>query len=211
MTCTLIVDPELPSNTKDKAVVRRDGLLHTFLSRLSQSWPVTSVMRALNGFWWLLGLSPLKILPSPMFSPPRQHLAVRKRLSRITRLVLAILPHRVQGALGFPVCTSIGCSVSPEVSSSPTKPCGKGCKRKYDTDDDDDDDDDEHQSWVEVLNQELAEEDCKTDPDYEPSTMEETDSEEYHTHNDTESSLEIEQYGNHLRIKELTKDIPAEA
>lgn len=48
---------------------------------------------------------------------------------------------------------------------SPTKPCGKGSKRKQD--DLDEDEEVEQQSWVEALTQELAEEDHVADPDYE--------------------------------------------
>lgn len=52
-----------------------------------------------------------------------------------------------------------------EVRCSPTKPCGKGSKRKQD--DLDEEEEVEQQSWVEALNQELAEEDHVADPDYE--------------------------------------------
>lgn len=52
-----------------------------------------------------------------------------------------------------------------EVRCSPTKPCGKGSKRKQD--DLDEEEEVEQQSWVEALNQELAEEDHAADPDYE--------------------------------------------
>lgn len=48
---------------------------------------------------------------------------------------------------------------------SPTKPCGKGSKRKQD--DLDEEEEAEQQSWVEALNQEIAEEDHALDPDYE--------------------------------------------
>ena len=56
---------------------------------------------------------------------------------------------------------------STEIRVSPTKPCGKGSKRKQD-DLDKDDEEEEHQTWVEALSQELAEdEDPEEDPDYE--------------------------------------------
>lgn len=177
-------------------------------------------MRALRGLWWLFGFSaPVKAISPPPEekggSPKeRQCRTVRKRLRRATRLLLAILPRRIQSALGYPVCTSIGCAVSPgafsinvvpvnpcardlmmsccvqgaepsaesqwprcnfddaafsllflEVRCSPTKPCGKGSKRKQD--DLDEEDEAEQQSWVEALTQELAEEDHGADPDYE--------------------------------------------
>jgi len=51
------------------------------------------------------------------------------------------------------------------VSCSPTKPCGKGSKRKQD--DLDEEEEVDQQSWVEALTQELAEEDHVVDPDYE--------------------------------------------
>lgn len=55
------------------------------------------------------------------------------------------------------------------MQSSPTKPCGKGSKRKQDDVDDEEDEEGEQQSWVEALNQELADEDAHDpeDPDYE--------------------------------------------
>lgn len=110
--------------------------------------------------------------------------------------------------------------VLTEVSVSPTKPCGKGSKRKQDELDDDDEDEDEeeeHQTWVEALTQELADDDGpEEDPDYEvgaergpvpggvyvlvdavlrlipfqPSSVE-TASEEYCSHNNTESDIEV--------------------
>lgn len=46
-------------------------------------------------------------------SPARQSLAGRKRLRRVTRLLLSILPRWVQGALGYPVYSSIGRTLSP--------------------------------------------------------------------------------------------------
>lgn len=46
-------------------------------------------------------------------SPGRHNLAGRKRLHRVTRLLLAILPQWVQSALGYPVSSSIGRSLSP--------------------------------------------------------------------------------------------------
>ncbi|CAM4656158.1 unnamed protein product [Leuciscus chuanchicus] len=171
-----------------------------------------TVMRALRGFWWLFGFStPVKAI-SPAGeekggSPKeRQWRTVRKRLHRVTRLLLTILPRRVQRALGYPVCTSIGCAVSPEVRCSPTKPCGKGSKRKQD--DLDEEEWVDQQSWVEALTQELGEEDHVVDPDYEPSGVE-TDSEEYRSHNDTESDLEIEK--GVVVIKDLETVIPPEA
>ncbi|KAL1251285.1 hypothetical protein QQF64_019081 [Cirrhinus molitorella] len=195
-----------------KAVAKRGGVVSAIFCRISQFWPVRFTMRALRGVWWLFGFStPVKAV-SPAReeksgSPKeRQCRTVRKRLHRATRLLLAILPRRIQSALGYPVCTSIGCAVSPEVRCSPTKPCGKGSKRKQD--DLDEEEEVEQQSWVEALNQELAEEDHAADPDYEPSAVE-TDSEEYRSHNDTESDLEIEK--GVVVIKDLETVVPPEA
>lgn len=56
---------------------------------------------------------------------------------------------------------------STEVRVSPTKPCGKGSKRKQDELDEDDEEEGDHQTWVEALTQELAEEGPEEDPDYE--------------------------------------------
>ncbi|KAG9350577.1 hypothetical protein JZ751_024466 [Albula glossodonta] len=199
-TCSYTIDPENAGNTEDKAVVKRDGVLTAVLCQLSQFWPVKFVMRSLRGLWWLLGFSPQEKGPSEpdteSDSPTaRQCRAGKKRLRRVTRIVLALLPRRLQSALGYPVCTSIGCSVSPEIRCSPTKPSGKGSKRKQDDVDEEDDDDVEEgvqQSWVEALTQELVDEDSQADPDYEPSSVGETDSEEYRTNNDTESDIEVQ-------------------
>lgn len=66
-----------------------------------------------------------------------------------------------------------------EIRESPTKPSGKGSKRKQDqldeedyVEEDDDDDEAEEEkdpkSWVEVLSQEMnSEDDEEADPDYE--------------------------------------------
>ncbi|XDV22352.1 hypothetical protein PO909_027259 [Leuciscus waleckii] len=210
--CNYTVESENTEGQEKKAVSKRGGVVSAVLCRISQSWPVSLTMRALRGFWWLFGFStPVKAI-SPAGeekggSPKeRQWRTVRKRLHRVTRLLLTILPRRVQRALGYPVCTSIGCAVSPEVRCSPTKPCGKGSKRKQD--DLDEEEWVDQQSWVEALSQELAEEDHVVDPDYEPSGVE-TDSEEYRSHNDTESDLEIEK--GVVVIKDLETVIPPEA
>lgn len=56
---------------------------------------------------------------------------------------------------------------------SPTKPCGKGSKRKQDElDEDDYEEDEERQTWVEALTQELADDDGpEEDPDYEVGAL----------------------------------------
>ncbi|KAB5559449.1 hypothetical protein PHYPO_G00029250 [Pangasianodon hypophthalmus] len=193
--CSYTVEPGSSEGQKCKAVVKRDGVIASVFCRISQFWPVRLVVHGFQALWWFFGFSSPGKAPSPPFeedksSPSaRQCRSGRKRLGRATRFLLAILPRQLQGALGYPVCTSIGCSVSPEVRCSPTKPCGKGSKRKQD--DMDEDEELEQQSWVEALTQELTDEDQSADPDYEPSAAE-TDSEEYRTHNDTESDIEVE-------------------
>ncbi|KAM9461585.1 oogenesis-related [Clarias gariepinus] len=187
--CSHTVEADSSEGQKGKAVVKREGVLASVFCRISQFWPIRLVVHGFRAVWWFFGFSN----PSEKQSSPsaRQCRSGRKRLGRPTRLLLAILPRQLQSALGYPVCTSIGCSVSPDVRCSPTKPCGKGSKRKQDDMDEDDDDELEQQSWVEALNQELNDEDPSADPDYEPSAVE-TDSEEYRTHNDTESDIEVE-------------------
>ncbi|XP_067086809.1 oogenesis-related [Osmerus mordax] len=197
MTSESSVNIEQKGDTSIQEVsAKRGGVVRTTFCRLSQFWPISLMMRTLRGFWRLFGFSTSeeKAVIGPVGEEvdhsPRQCLSVRKRLSRFTRLLLAILPRRVQGALGYPVCTSIGCSLSPELRVSPTKPCGKGSKRKQD--DLEEDDEQEPVTWATWVNQELAEEeDSAVDPDYEVS-LGETDSEEYCSQNDTECELELQ-------------------
>ncbi|XP_072245825.1 oogenesis-related [Leuresthes tenuis] len=169
-------------------------------------WPFNIVVRAYRGFWLVLGFREPKerVVPCPAVSSPARHsLTGRKRLHRMTRLLLSILPRWVQRALGYPVSSSIGLSLSPEIRVSPTKPCGKGSKRKQD-DLDKDDEEEEHQTWVEALSQELAEDEGpEEDPDYEPSSVE-TESEEYASHNNTESDLEVP--GKGIVIEDVNTD-----
>ncbi|XP_031582669.1 oogenesis-related isoform X2 [Oreochromis aureus] len=168
-------------NTEDR-VVRRDGVLPSLL----------------RGLFWPFGIVPKEnVLVNPTVSSPgRQSLTGRKRLSRVTRLLLSVLPRWMQSALGYPVSSRIGLALSPEIRVSPAKPCGKGSKRKQDdVEEEDDDVEEEQQTWVEALSQELADDDGpEVDPDYEPTSVE-TESEEYRSHNDTESDLEVSEKG----------------
>ncbi|XP_060796682.1 oogenesis-related [Neoarius graeffei] len=205
MTSQCSVELGSSESKESKAVLKReDGGLASFFCRISQFWPVRLVVHGFQAFWWFFGFSSPGRAPSPPSEEDKSsHQARpcrsgRKRLGRTTRLLLSILPRQLQSALGYPVCTSIGCSVSPEVRCSPTKPCGKGSKRKQD--DLDEDEELEQQSWVEALSQELTDEDQSADPDYEPSTVE-SNSEEYQTHNSTESDIEVEKGG--VVIKDL--------
>ncbi|XP_047443613.1 oogenesis-related [Mugil cephalus] len=209
MSCEIrrdVVEQEQSENTEDR-VVRRDGVLRSVLRGLF--WPFGIVVRAYRRFWWVLGFRQPQetVRVSPAVSSPARHsLTGRKRLHRVTRLLLSILPRRVQGALGYPVSSSIGRTLSPEIRVSPTKPCGKGSKRKQD--DLDEDEEEEHQTWVEALSQELADEGPEEDPDYEPSTIE-TESEEYRSHNNTESDIEVP--GKGIVIEDVNTDFDRSA
>ncbi|XP_076581999.1 oogenesis-related [Chaetodon auriga] len=188
------LEQEPDENTED-TVVRRHGAFRSVLRGLF--WPFGIVVRAFRGVGWVLGFRQPQekaLHGSEVSSPARQSLAGRKRLGRITRLLLSVLPRWAQGILGYPVSSNIGRSLSPEIRVSPTKPCGKGSKRKQD--ELDEDEEEEHQTWVEALTQELADDDDgpEEDPDYEPSTVE-TESEEYRSHNNTESDIEIQEKG----------------
>ncbi|XP_034738379.1 oogenesis-related isoform X2 [Etheostoma cragini] len=198
MACEICREIELEQaeNTEDR-VVKRGSVFRPVLRGLL--WPFGIVVRTYRGFWWLLGFrQPLEItvvspaVCSPAVSSPVRHsLAGRKRLHRLTRLLLSILPRWVQSAMGYPVSSSIGRSLSPEIRVSPTKPCGKGSKRKQD--ELDEEEEEESQTWVEALSQELADDDSpEQDPDYEPTTVD-TESEEYCSHNDTESDFDVEE------------------
>ncbi|XP_039620548.1 oogenesis-related [Polypterus senegalus] len=198
------------SNTNDRADickekdVKKKGVIHLVLNRLSQFGPFRFMTRVLRALSWLAGLSSTVDELGPEYSPTfvRQYRSGRKRLHRVTRLLLSFMPYRLQSALGYPVPSSIGkVPISEEIRCSPTKLSGKGNKRKQD-----DLDEEEHQSWVEALNEELGDEDCLDDPTYEPSTQEETDSEENRTHNETESDIEVENKDGMIMIKEYSQE-----
>ncbi|XP_034556160.1 oogenesis-related [Notolabrus celidotus] len=190
-TSTDTVEQEQAQNTEDR-VVRRDGVFRSVVRGLF--WPFGIVVHAYRGFWWVLGFrqpqeKPRLVPLSPV--PAARALPAGSGSTGVTRLLLSILPRWVQSALGYPVSSNIGRSLSPEIRVSPTKPCGKGSKRKQDELDEDEDDED-HPTWVEALTQELADDDVpEEDPDYEPSTVE-TESEEYCSQNNTESDIEVQ-------------------
>ncbi|XP_014830450.1 PREDICTED: uncharacterized protein LOC106910625 isoform X1 [Poecilia mexicana] len=184
-----------PENSEGK-VVRRDGVFRSVVRGLL--WPFSIVARVFRGIVWAPQLKSLSC--SVASSPARHSLTGHKRLSRFTRLLLRILPCWAQAALGYPVSRSIGRSLSPDVSVSPTKPFGKGSKRKID---ELDDDYDEEPSWVIALSKELPDDDYSNDPDYE-TTTEETDSEEFAS-DDTESNLDIS--GRSVVIEDVNTDV----
>ncbi|XP_010775566.1 oogenesis-related [Notothenia coriiceps] len=198
MTCeirTESVELEQVENslTEEDSVVRSGGVFRSILRGLL--WPFGIVVYTYRGFWWVLGYRQPQekaVLSPSALSPGRHSLSGRKRLHRVTRLLLSVLPRCVQSKLGYPVSSSIGLSLSPEIRVSPTKPCGKGSKRKQAELDEDEEEEEESRTWVEALNQVLADDEGpEVDPDYEPSSIE-TESEEYCSHNDTESEFEMQ-------------------
>ncbi|CAL8349197.1 oogenesis-related isoform X2 [Gadus morhua] len=182
-------------------VVKRSGVFTGVLYYVSRFWPFSIMIRAYRGFWYMFGFRPkstpeVPILGSTPARPSRQGL---KRLRRITRIIMVVLPHRMQSALGYPVPANVGCSLSPEMRISPTKPCGKGNKRKQDELDEDEDEDEEgdeqeQPTWVEAFANELAtDEGSEEDPDYEPSAVE-TESDEYCSRNESDTE-EVDKQG----------------
>ncbi|KAI4829507.1 hypothetical protein KUCAC02_023547 [Chaenocephalus aceratus] len=213
MTCeirTETVELEQVENslTEEDSVVRSGGVFRSVLRGLL--WPFGIVVYTYRGFLWVLGYRQPQekaVLSPSVLSPGRQSLSGRKRLHRVTRLLLSVLPRWVQSKLGYPVSSSIGLSLSPEIRVSPTKPCGKGSKRKQ-AELDEDEDEEESQTWVEALNQELVDdEDLEVDPDYEPSSID-TESEEYCSHNDTDmSESDIEMQGKAVLIEDVNTGV----
>ncbi|XP_008405342.1 oogenesis-related [Poecilia reticulata] len=197
MSCEASGDAVAQPEDSEGKVVRRDGVFRSVGRGLL--WPFRIVGRVFRGIVWALQLKSLSC--SVASSPARHSLTGHKRLSRFTRLLLRIMPCWAQAALGYPVSRSIGRSLSPEVGVSPTKPFGKGSKRKIDELDDDDDE----SSWVIALSKELPDDDdYSNDPDYE-NTTEETDSEEFASDN-TESTFDIS--GSSVVIEDV--DVPSE-
>ncbi|XP_042333779.1 uncharacterized protein LOC121936064 isoform X2 [Sceloporus undulatus] len=134
-------------------------------------------------------------LKRPVCSPARPVQHAKKRLGIIARLILALLPRRLERELSYSD-TNGGSCIPKETLNMSVNPSGKGSKRKQD--------DvllEEHQCWVETLLQELPEEDDPEDSTYEP-TKSETDSEEYKSHNSTETDLEFEEKNGMLMLKE---------
>ncbi|KAK5931033.1 hypothetical protein CgunFtcFv8_027219 [Champsocephalus gunnari] len=197
------------SLTEEDSVVRSGGVFRSVLRGLL--WPFGIVVYTYRGFLWVLGYrhpQEKAVLSPSVLSPGRQSLSGRKRLHRVTRLLLSVLPRWVQSKLGYPVSSSIGLSLSPEIRVSPTKPCGKGSKRKQ-AELDEDEEEEESQTWVEALNQELVDdEDLEVDPDYEPSSID-TESEEYCSHNDTESDIEMQ--GKEVLIEDVNTGVELSA
>ncbi|KAJ7418666.1 hypothetical protein BTVI_28035 [Pitangus sulphuratus] len=130
----------------------------------------------------------------PTQSPPRPGRLARKRRGRLERLLLSVVPTSIQNILGY-LPADWGQGNQPrEILEALINPFNKASKRKRD-----DVALEEQESWFVVLERDLPEDDSE-DLTYEPSD-EESDSEEYKSHNDTEAELE-EQDGITVLLKE---------
>ncbi|XP_058018551.1 uncharacterized protein LOC131187850 [Ahaetulla prasina] len=153
--------------------------------------PLRFLLQWLNrGCSWLRCLFIVK----PRDSNKRQPAV--KRLGTVAQILFAIIPVRLQLALGFlhSMCQSIEIE---ETLKLPAAPSMRGSKRKKE----DDDVLDEPQCWIETILKDLPDNDDSEDPTYEP-TKSETDSEEYKSENDTEGDLEYEEKDGLVILKE---------
>ncbi|KAM3850874.1 uncharacterized protein M6D78_003732 [Vipera latastei] len=118
-----------------------------------------------------------------------------KRLGTVAQILFAIIPVRIQLALGFlhTVCQSIE---AEESLKSPCTPSKRGSKRKKK-----DAELDDPQCWIDTILKDLPDNDDSQDLTYEP-TKSESDSEEYKSQNDTECDLEYEEKDGALMLKE---------
>ncbi|XP_043391990.1 uncharacterized protein LOC102945006 isoform X2 [Chelonia mydas] len=193
--------PEKRELPQEMPAVRTDSesSLARFFHQIARLGLFSSLVRLLHKILAWGGSSlPVENIGSQDYhapSPDRPVRRAKKRLGRLAHLLFAIIPSRFQCALGYLPADSMGQSRIPEeIRKSPVKPSGKGSKRKQD-----DVALEEHQSWVEILQQELPEEDEAEDSTYE--TQSETDSEEYRSQNDTETDLEFEEKDGVLVLK----------
>uniref|UniRef100_A0A803K3J0 Uncharacterized XB5727280 n=1 Tax=Xenopus tropicalis TaxID=8364 RepID=A0A803K3J0_XENTR len=185
---------------KHAVQTKESGYLKSVFVRVTQIWPLKYVFKILKKILSLAGLSPkIENVGTVESKSPygRRFVSGRKRLGRFARLLLSLAPQKLQCALGYHSAESIGqAGGSDDIRKSPLKPCGKGSKRKQD-----DLEVEEQQSWVALMNEDLPDEDEEDDPTYEPSNTD-TDSEEHHSKNDTESDLEIEEKEGVVMLKE---------
>ncbi|XP_019412612.1 PREDICTED: uncharacterized protein LOC109324932 isoform X2 [Crocodylus porosus] len=199
------VAPCTSPGEKGEMVVKRAGseaLLGRFFQQAARLGLARSLLQLLQKMFAWAGFSiPVETIgsgdpPAPSPSRPVRH--AKKRLGRLACFLFAIVPCRLQNALGYLPPGSLGQSDIPEeIRKTPVKPCGKGNKRKQD-----DVALEDQQSWVEVLHEELPEGDDPDDATYEPSKSE-TDSEEYRSQNETETDLEFEEQDGVVMLKEL--------
>ncbi|XP_013051714.1 uncharacterized protein [Anser cygnoides] len=131
----------------------------------------------------------------PMQSPTRPGRLAKKRRGRLMRLLLSIVPTRIQNILGQLPADWGQSDMPKEIREALINPSSKANKRKRD-----DVALEEQVSWVVVLERDLPEDDPE-DVTYEPSDVE-TDSEEYKSQNDTETDLEFEEWDGTVVLKE---------
>ncbi|XP_069601785.1 uncharacterized protein [Ranitomeya imitator] len=179
------------------------GYMKSLISRIAHIWPLKYVVKILKQIAVFTGLleEVENIGTAEQISPSkRRFVSGKKRIGRLTRLILLVTPYRIQYALGYRAEESIGKTTVDDIRKSPLKPCGKGSKRKQD-----DLDMEEQLSWVAALaSEDLPYEDQDDDPTYEPS-ISESDSEENKSKNDTESDLEVEEKNGFMMLKEAAQ------
>ncbi|KAJ1084984.1 hypothetical protein NDU88_005121 [Pleurodeles waltl] len=185
---------------------RKGAPLRSFFFRVVTFGPLKYVFKVLQKMMALVGF-PVAVedvgsADLQTSSPTsRRVIAGKKRLGRLARFLLSVAPQRLQTALGYPVSKGLGDGDVPdEVRQSPTKPCGKGSKRKVE-----DVALEEQQSWIEALAEDLPDENDEGDVTYQLSKSE-TDSEEYQSKNDTESDLEFEEKDGITMLKECVPE-----
>ncbi|KAM4709965.1 uncharacterized protein O3C94_000025 [Discoglossus pictus] len=192
-----------PLKDKCPAKTEKTGIIRYIIIRVRRIWPLKYVFKVLKKLGSFVGVSETveTVGSADQKSPShRRFVSGRKRIGRLTRLLISIAPQSLQCALGYHSETIGKNTASEEIKKSPLKPCGKGSKRKQD-----DVDIEEQHSWVTFMTEDLPEEDQDDDPTYEPSHSE-TDSEEHHSKNDTESDLEVEEKDGVVMLKEEPKE-----
>ncbi|XP_043910776.1 uncharacterized protein LOC122787915 [Protopterus annectens] len=201
------------------------------LNGIKSNLPVTLNTRDRGLLYWITQLGPFKLLvnvlhrlrtlftvPSSIqnvgmtdhctVSPDRRSRTAKKRLGRFTRFLLSVLPYRLQNSLGYPVPSSMGMTEVPDdVRQSPTKPYGKGSKRKQD-ETESSEEEEEQDNLVEFIKAELPEEEEEDDPLYEPSTSKSNVDSEELSKNDTESDIEVEEKDGIIQLKENPTTVP---
>ncbi|XP_073452746.1 uncharacterized protein [Aquarana catesbeiana] len=195
------------SKAKSSVPAKNQGFIKSLLLRISRIWPLKYVFVILKKIASFAGFTEVENIgiADPMQST-RRRLSGKKRIGRLTRLILFVTPYRLQCALGYHAAEKIGnAKYSDEIRKSPLKPHGKGSKRKQD----DLVIEEEHHSWVKFMAEDLPDEDQEDDPTYEPSMSSESDSEENRSKNDTESDVEVEEKDGIFMLKESTQDTPA--
>ncbi|XP_042750424.1 uncharacterized protein LOC122193628 [Lagopus leucura] len=171
-----------------------------FLHQVLQLGLVRSLLKILQKVSvWVGFVVPMEAIIGricPVQSPHRPTRFAKKRRGRLTRLLLAFIPTRIQAVLGH-LHTDWGqkSNVSKEIREALINPSSKANKRKRD-----DVALEEQESWVVVLEKDLPEDDPE-DLSYEPSEVN-TDTEEYESQNSTETDLEFEEHEGAIMLKE---------